>query len=157
MCVFFYKTPIGKLAIQDYEGNICAVYFEGETIPKELDVVETPVLKEAAYQLDRYLKGELKEFSLPLKPLSGTDFMIEVWHALKEIPYGQTFTYKQLAESINRPKDARAVGLACNRNPIPIFVPCHRIIGSDGRLTGYLGGLKVKEKLLLLEKNSNSG
>lgn len=157
MCIFFYKTPIGKLAIQDYEGNICAVYFEGETIPVELEVVETPVLKEAAYQLDRYLKGELKEFSLPLKPLSGTDFMKEVWQALKEIPYGQTYTYKQLAESINRPKAARAVGLACNRNPIPIFVPCHRVVGSNGSLTGYLGGLKVKEKLLLLEKNSNSG
>lgn len=152
MCIFFYKTPIGKLGIQEHEGNICAVYFEGETIPLELEVMETPVLKEAAYQLDRYFKGELKEFSLPLKPLRGTDFMKEVWQALIEIPYGHTYTYKQLAEKINRPKAARAVGLGCNRNPIPIFIPCHRVIGTNGNLTGYLGGLHIKEKLLSLER-----
>lgn len=152
MCVFFYKTDIGEIAIQENEGSICAMYFEGEALPSDLDIIETQILKEAAYQLDKYLKGELKEFSLPLKLLTGTDFMKEIWQVLKEIPYGQTYTYKQVAEKINRPKAARAVGLACNRNPIPIFIPCHRVIGSNGSLTGYLGGVHIKEKLLSLER-----
>lgn len=152
MCIFFYKTDIGEIAIQEKGGSICAMYFEGEALPSDLNIIETPVLKEAAYELDKYLKGELKEFSLPLKLLTGTDFMKEIWQVLKEIPYGQTYTYKQVAEKINRPKAARAVGLACNRNPIPIFIPCHRVIGSNGRLTGYLGGVHIKEKLLFLER-----
>lgn len=152
MSMYFYKTDIGEIAIQENEGSICAMYFEGETLPSDLDIIETPVLKEAACELNKYLKGELKEFSLPLKLLTGTDFMKEIWQVLKEIPYGQTYTYKQVAEKINRPKAARAVGLACNRNPIPIFIPCHRVIGSNGSLTGYLGGVHIKEKLLSLER-----
>jgi len=77
--------------------------------------------------------------------------MQEVWQLICEIPYGKTFTYKELAEKVGRPKAARAIGLACNRNPIPIFIPCHRVVGSNGKLNGYLGGIDIKERLLLLE------
>jgi methylated-DNA-[protein]-cysteine S-methyltransferase len=120
-------------------------------LPRDMQLTETPLLKEAARQLESYFAGELKEFSLPLEP-SGTDFMKQVWSALCEIPFGKTATYGEIAERIGRPKAARAVGLANNRNPIPIFIPCHRVIGADGSLTGYAGGLDMKKKLLDLEK-----
>jgi len=120
-------------------------------LPEDLQLCETPLLKEAARQLDSYFAGELKEFSLPLEP-SGTAFMKQVWAALCEIPYGKTATYGEIAGKVGRPKAARAVGLANNRNPIPIFIPCHRVIGTDGSLTGYRGGLEMKKRLLELEK-----
>lgn len=150
MSLFFYKTDIGTIGIEEKDGSICAAYFEGEKLPQEMDINEPPILKEAGSQLKRYLAGELKTFSLPLAPV-GTAFMKEVWQLLCKIPYGETFTYKQIAQEAGRPKAARAVGLACNRNPIPIFIPCHRVIGSNGRLTGYAGGIDIKERLLIIE------
>lgn len=150
MSLFYYKTDIGKIGIEDKNGKIAGIYFQGEELPRGIDIFESPILKEAADQIKRYFAGELKYFSLPLDPV-GTSFMKEVWKCLCEISYGQTLTYKQVAEKIGRPKSARAVGIACRKNPIPIIIPCHRVIGSDGKLTGYAGGLDIKEKLLMRE------
>lgn len=150
MALFFYKTIIGNISIEEKDNRICGVYFENDKFYNKEDIYESPLLKEAGIQLKKYLDGTLKDFSLPLD-YSGTPFMKEAWEALCRIPYGETATYKQIAESIGRPKSARAVGLACNRNPIPIFIPCHRVVGSNGKLTGYRGGLDHKKQLLNLE------
>ncbi|MDF2617091.1 MAG: Methylated-DNA--protein-cysteine methyltransferase [Sedimentibacter sp.] len=112
---------------------------------------ETNLLRNAALQLNEYLEGKRNSFDLPLNP-KGTEFQKKVWAALCDIPYGETRSYKQIAESVGNPKACRAVGMANNKNPIMIFIPCHRVVGSDGSLTGYAGGLDMKEKLLSLEK-----
>lgn len=102
-----------------------------------------------------YFSGKLKQFSIPLNPY-GTNFMRKVWNALQKIPYGETATYKDISELIEHPKAYRAVGLANSRNPIPIFIPCHRVIGANGKLVGFSGGgLDLKQKLLDLEKKNN--
>jgi methylated-DNA-[protein]-cysteine S-methyltransferase len=106
--------------------------------------------KEVIGQLNAYFRGELKVFTVPLS-LRGTDFQLQVWNALRKIPYGETISYAQLARGIGNPKAVRAVGLANGQNPIPIIIPCHRVIGSDGSLTGFGGGLPNKKKLLTLE------
>ena len=148
---YFYESDIGTIGITERDGRITNVYITNDELPQDMQLNETPLLKEAVKQLKGYLAGELKEFSLPLEP-SGTDFMKQVWSALCEIPYGETASYKDIAEKVGKPKAARAVGLANNRNPIPIFIPCHRVIGANGSLTGYRGGLEMKKKLLDLEK-----
>jgi methylated-DNA-[protein]-cysteine S-methyltransferase len=109
------------------------------------------LLKEAAEQLQNYFSGKLYKFSLPLAP-EGTDFRLRVWETLISVPYGQTRSYKDIAQAIGNTKASRAVGLANNKNPIPIVIPCHRVIGSNGKLVGYRGGLQIKEYLLKLEK-----
>ena len=152
MYTYFYDYLIGRIAITEKDGKITNVYITSKELLQDTQLCETPLLKEAARQLKSYFAGELKEFSLPLEP-SGTDFMKQVWAALCGIPYGKTATYGEIAERVGRPKAARAVGLANNRNPIPIFIPCHRVIGADGSLTGYAGGLDMKKKLLDLEKD----
>lgn len=113
---------------------------------------ETALIKEAARQLNEYFKGERKIFNLPLD-LSGTSFQIKVWQELLKIPYGKTVSYKNIAVAINNSKACQAVGMANNKNRIMIVVPCHRVIGSNKKLVGYAGGLKLKEYLLDLEKN----
>jgi methylated-DNA-[protein]-cysteine S-methyltransferase len=112
---------------------------------------ETETLKMAAGQLMEYLQGKRKVFDILLAP-EGTVFQKKVWGALLTIPYGETSSYGKLAENIGKPGAARAVGMANNRNPIPVIIPCHRVIGADGSLTGYGGGLSMKERLLALEK-----
>ena len=102
-------------------------------------------------QLNEYFSGTRREFDLPLAP-HGTVFQMLVWEALRAIPYGETRTYGEIARMIGRPKAARAVGMACHNNPIAVIIPCHRVVGSAGSLTGYAGGLPVKERLLALEK-----
>ncbi|MDI9396163.1 MAG: methylated-DNA--[protein]-cysteine S-methyltransferase [Euryarchaeota archaeon] len=111
--------------------------------------------REITRQLDAYFSGELKYFDVKLAP-EGTEFQKSVWGSLCKIPFGETRTYKDIAISIGKPKAYRAVGLANNRNPIAIIVPCHRVIGSDGKLTGYAGGLDVKEFLLKIEGSRRS-
>jgi len=118
---------------------------------KDMNICETELLKEASRQLAEYLDGFRKTFDLPLNP-QGTEFQKKVWNALCDIPYGEIRSYKQIAEAVGNPKASRAVGMANNRNPIMIFIPCHRVIGSNGSLVGYGGGLDMKEKLLSLEK-----
>ena len=102
-------------------------------------------------QLSQYLRGERRDFSLPLAP-EGSEFFQRTWQALQAIPYGETRSYAEIAAAIGNTKACRAVGLANNRNPLPIFIPCHRVIGSNQRLTGYRGGLALKRQLLELEQ-----
>jgi methylated-DNA-[protein]-cysteine S-methyltransferase len=150
---FYYQTQIGKIGIAQEGGFITRLAFEGESLG-DIEIKETPLIKEAARQLESYLKGELREFDLPLAP-KGTPFYREVWDQLLKIPYGKTDTYKGVAEKVGRPKALRAVGMANNRNPIPVIIPCHRVIGSDGGLTGYGGGLDLKKRLLELERSGH--
>jgi methylated-DNA-[protein]-cysteine S-methyltransferase len=149
--MYYYESEVGKIGIAEKDGRITNVYITNDELPKDIELCETAILKEAAKQLKSYFAGELKEFSLPLEP-TGTAFMKQVWAALCEIPCGRTASYREIAEKVGNPKAARAVGLANNRNPIPIFIPCHRVIGADGSLIGYRGGLEMKKKLLDLEK-----
>lgn len=119
-------------------------------IPEEW-IENEEFFKETISQLDDYFSGKLQSFDLKLAP-EGTEFQKSVWKALCEIPYGETRSYKNIAISVGKPKACRAVGLANNRNPIAIIIPCHRVIGSNGKLTGYASGLDVKEFLLKLEQ-----
>ena len=111
---------------------------------------QSPLLKEAARQIDQYLAGERRAFSLPYT-LTGTPFQREVWEALASLPYGETIAYAELARRLGRPKAVRAVGRACGQNPLSLILPCHRVVGARGRLTGYAGGVEIKERLLRLE------
>jgi methylated-DNA-[protein]-cysteine S-methyltransferase len=150
MKLHFSKTPLGKLGIVEQNDNITDVYFANDVIPQEAEIVETALISEAFSQLDAYFAGELKSFNLPLAP-QGTNFMQTVWQALCTIPYGTTASYKDIAIAINNPKALRAVGQANSKNPIPIFIPCHRIIANNGKPGGYSGGLEIKAFLIALE------
>lgn len=149
--VFYYNTSIGKIGIAEEYGFITNLYFMNMKQPLDAKVFETDTLKEAALQLNEYLAGQRREFDLPLNP-SGTSFQQTVWSELLNIPYGHTKTYKEIAEAVKSYDATRAVGNANNKNPIPIFIPCHRVVGSDGKLTGYVGGNEIKNTLLVLEK-----
>ena len=151
MNLYYYETCLGRIGIAECNGRITALDFEGEPVSEHAKICETAVLKEAAGQLKDYLAGELREFSLPLEP-EGTPFMKSVWRALSQIPYGRTVSYKDIATAVGNPKASRAVGMANNRNPLPILIPCHRVIGANGALVGYGGGLDIKVKLLEIEK-----
>jgi methylated-DNA-[protein]-cysteine S-methyltransferase len=152
MPVYFSTTALGKLGIRETDGNITQVYFATEPPPVAVEIQETDLIKAAFLQLTAYFNGQLQEFSLPLAP-QGTDFMQAVWKALRAVPYGKTASYQDIATAIGNPKAVRAVGQANHRNPLPIFIPCHRIIGSNGKLVGYAGGLPIKQQLLALEKH----
>jgi len=147
-----YKSPFGVITVGEKDGAISRVYLPDD----EPDIPENPneFLEEAVRQLDEYFYGKRKVFDLPLDFDGCTDFMKSVYFELLKIPYGQTASYKDIAERIGCPKGYRAVGLANNKNPPPVIIPCHRVIGSDGELTGYAGGLDLKAKLLELEKNN---
>lgn len=122
------------------------------TQPQKALLQTTELLSMATIQLDEYFQGKRTTFSLPFK-LTGTPFQLAVWKELQNIPYGQTTSYKEIAQKINKPKAYRTVGMANNKNPLPIIIPCHRVIGSNGKLIGYAGGLKLKNYLLELEKS----
>ncbi len=152
--IFFYDTKIGKLAIMDNGSEItCIEIAEGDYNNNEYNICETELIKNASEQLNEYFNGKRREFNLPLK-FAGTEFQNKVWQALCEIPFGETRSYKQIAERVGNPKGCRAVGGANNKNPIMIVVPCHRVVGSNGSLVGYAGGLHIKETLLSIEKNN---
>ncbi|KPI51894.1 cysteine methyltransferase [Clostridioides difficile] len=152
--IFYYETKIGKIGIAEKNSCVTNLFFDTSSLdPEEYLVKETKIIIEANKQLKEYLDGNRKEFDLPLE-LSGSEFMRKVWNELCKIPYGETMTYIELANIINNPKAYRAVGMANSKNPISIFIPCHRLIGSNGSLRGYLGGIKVKEYLLKLEKDN---
>lgn len=150
--VFFYDSDIGKIGIADDGSYITNIFFEKEEAVN-FEVNETPLIKEAKKQIEEYLKGRRKYFDLPICP-SGTEFQRKVWNALKEIPYGETKSYKDIAVAVGNEKACRAVGMANNRNPISIIIPCHRVIGKNGKLVGYGGGLPIKEYLLKLENDN---
>lgn len=140
-------TPIGHLRICEDDGAICAIAFTKDALCPP----GTPLLQEAVRQLEAYFRGELKVFDLPVR-LAGTAFRLRCWEALRTIPYGYTISYGEQARRIGNPKAVRAVGGANHHNPISIVVPCHRVIGADGTLTGYGGGVDVKAWLLDHEK-----
>ena len=138
-------TPVGTLCVCSDGEAVTGIRFgAGETNGG------CPVTGQARQQLTEYFAGQRREFDLPLAP-AGTDFQRRVWELLREIPFGETVTYGDLARRLGNPRAARAVGMACNRNPIAIVVPCHRVVGSTGSLTGYAGGLDAKAFLLKLE------
>lgn len=147
---YFYETIIGYLTISADEQGITDVSF-GKRNPVHAVCQETPVIKQAVSELQEYFEGRRREFTVPLHP-QGTDFQLRVWQVLRAIPYGKTWSYKQVATAAGNPNASRAVGMANNRNPIAIIIPCHRVIGANGRLVGYAGGLDVKEKLLEIEQ-----
>lgn len=150
-----YHLPIGPVIIQANEHaitgirtvNVADEYQTNATIVTK----ETILIKRAYEELKEYFTGERRTFDLPLYA-EGTMFQMQVWKALQEIPYGETRSYKEIAEKTGRPAACRAVGGACHRNPIFIMIPCHRVIGSNGSMTGFGGGIPVKEQLLKLEK-----
>ena len=156
-------SPIGDLMLRVADGALTAVHFGGapsgehaalgtSTAAPEASTAAPvePVLRATAEQLAAYFSGELREFVLPLRP-AGTPFELAVWEALRHIPYGETVSYGELAARLGRPGAARAVGRANALNPLPVVIPCHRVIGAYGTLTGYSGGLSVKRMLLRLE------
>ncbi len=150
------KSPLGKIFIQSNTCSITGIRFFGQAHFPDNDELglrrdEFPLLKTAQSQLDMYFVCRLKEFTLPFL-FNRTDFQTRVWHALRNIPYGKLVSYSELAVQIGEPGAARAAGAAVGRNPISIVVPCHRVIGSNGRLTGYAGGLDRKTALLNIEK-----
>ena len=147
-------SPIGELTLAADDAGLHCIRFAKEKCPAQPDPgwrQHSAPLAEPIRQLLAYFAGELEAFELPLAPL-GTPFQRKVWQLLCEIPYGETISYGELARRVGNPNASRAVGLANGSNPIPIVIPCHRVIGSNGRLTGYGGGLPLKEKLLSLER-----
>jgi methylated-DNA-[protein]-cysteine S-methyltransferase len=150
----YMESPVGRLLLAGDDDGLRLVSFaEGKGVrePESDWRYHTEPLHKAVGQLEAYFAGNLRSFDLPLN-LQGTPFQLVVWRALQDIPYGQTISYGELAGRIGNPKASRAVGLANGSNPIPIIVPCHRVIGSNGKLTGYGGGLCHKETLLALER-----
>ena len=145
---YCYNSPIGKVWIAEKDGKISNVGFSDNL---DCGIEKTPIITETCRQLDEYFAKKRKVFELPLC-LEGTEFQKKVWNALLTVEYGKTVTYGDIAKLINQPKASRAVGGANNKNKIAIIIPCHRIIGKNGTLTGYAGGLNVKQYLLDLEQ-----
>ncbi|MCI8333501.1 MAG: methylated-DNA--[protein]-cysteine S-methyltransferase [Lachnospiraceae bacterium] len=149
----YLHTPVGELELVADTNGLCRISFGKTAKASDICEEEIPVLRKAIEQLSEYFAGQRKVFELPLS-LRGTDFQLRDWNALLEIPYGETRSYKDIAEAVGCPRGFRAVGMANRRNPLPIVVPCHRVIGADGSLTGYAGAnkaLAIKEYLLKLE------
>lgn len=153
--VIFYKSPFGTLSLIEQNAHLKAILFPQASVSFDFSQVkDTELLRETAHQLDAYFQRKLTKFDLPLL-LEGTEFQKKVWHVLMKIPYGMTQSYSEIAKEIGCPKGARAVGMAAHRNPLPIIIPCHRVIGFSGKLVGYAGGLEIKRGLLDLEINHN--
>ena len=151
------KTPIGIITIKEKNNKIIELQLNSnlvQPLKENEQIKETPLLVESEKQLIEYFNKTRTKFDLPLAP-QGTDFMKRVWKELIQIPYGETRTYKQIAQKIGNEKASRAVGMANNKNPIPIIIPCHRVIGANNKLVGYALGLDKKEFLLDLEKSNN--
>jgi len=146
----FCNTKIGRIGLIADNEHLTALLFDTYTVPSELEEKETKIHSLAIKELNEYFDGKRKVFTVPLLP-QGTDFQLKVWDALRKIPYGQTASYKEIAVNIGNTNGQRAVGGANNKNKIPIFIPCHRVIGHNGDLVGFGGGLDVKEKLLQIE------
>jgi len=147
---YAYNSPFGKMMICS-NGKAITFIEPGGKIKLTGCNKANALTDKAAEQLEEYFAGKRRKFDLPLDP-QGTQFQRLVWNALLKIPYGETRSYKQIAQMVGNPKACRAVGMANNKNPIWIVIPCHRVIGADGSLTGYGGGLEMKQRLLELEK-----
>ena len=147
---WMFESPVGPIALAAEEGALVRLYLPNTPTPR-LMPHKTPLMERAEEQLMEYFRGERQGFDLPIAP-QGTEFQAQVWKALGEIPYGQTRSYGEIARRVDYPKGFRAVGMANHRNPLPILIPCHRVVGSGGKLTGYAGGVELKRRLLELEK-----
>lgn len=147
MYIYTYQTKIGPITIHESNQKVTKILIN-EINPQNTG--ESNLTKQAIEEINEYLDHKRTEFTIPLDP-QGTDHQIKVWNELKKIPYSETRTYKELATSLGNPNASRAIGSACSKNPIMIIVPCHRVIGTNGKLTGYAGGIGVKEKLIELE------
>ncbi|HWR02043.1 MAG TPA: methylated-DNA--[protein]-cysteine S-methyltransferase [Chlorobaculum sp.] len=146
-------TAIGMIGIAESGGTVTNLLFMEKEGRKFVETASTPLLDEAFDQLDAWLSGRIDTFSLPVAA-DGSRFAMRVWQALLDIPYGSTTSYGEIAAQIGIPGAARAVGSACGHNPLPIIIPCHRVINVDGRMGGYLGGLQIKRHLLDLERRN---
>ena len=164
----YHKTKIGDLILGSFNNKLCLLNFRYRKMRKTVDgrikkglnaefvEKDNSILAQARRELDEYLNGERKEFDIPLL-IVGSDFQKSIWNALIKVPYGTTSTYLALAKEINNEKAVRAIANANGANAIGIIIPCHRIIGNDGKLVGYGGGLPVKKRLLELEKSHFNG
>ncbi|MDF2906929.1 MAG: hypothetical protein K0R34_2250 [Herbinix sp.] len=166
---YYYTTKIGKLFIAEDDRGIAVVSIVKDTMPDleateasagrdrlfSCETEETPLIRQTAKELMEYLDGIRKEFTIALNP-KGTEFQKRVWEALRAIPYGETRSYKQIAEAVGNKNASRAIGMANHNNPIMCIIPCHRVIGANGSLVGYAGGLDTKAALLSLEQKNGS-
>lgn len=152
-----FTSPLGPMTLAAHDSALVGVWFDGQQHQPGFDTwTQTdahPILREASAQLLAYFAGERQTFDLPLDFQAGTPFQQAVWHALCDIPRGTTVSYGTISERIGRPKAVRAVGAAIGHNPLSIVVPCHRVVGANGSLTGYAGGLDRKIALLTLESS----
>ena len=144
------QSPIGPLTLTEEDGVLVQLCFADLGAQEE-----TPLLHQAAQELEEYFRGERREFTVPLSP-KGTPFQRKCWDALLQIPYGETRSYAFQAQMIGQPRACRAVGMANHRNPLPVLIPCHRVVGKNGSLTGYAGGLNRKKRLLQIESGKES-
>lgn len=147
-----YESPIGTLTLVAHDGRLRRLLFPGDGSGLSEDLRQPDAFAAATAQLDEYFAGERRQFELPLEPI-GSPSQRRVWSELRAIPYGETISYKELAERVERPGEAREIGAVVGQTPLPILVPCHRVIGSNGDLTGYGGGLDRKQALLDLESS----
>ena len=148
---FTYRTALGPMTIlDDGNGKISYLFLSNKDIDIPARIFESEIIRKAGREVEEYLSGFRRAFDIPMNP-NGTEFQLKVWEELCKVPYGTTVTYKELAVRAGRPKAARAVGMAMNRNPISIIAPCHRVIGADGSMTGFASGIDMKEKLLRME------
>ncbi|MPM74476.1 Methylated-DNA--protein-cysteine methyltransferase [bioreactor metagenome] len=143
---FVFATPWGMMTVEEEDGALTRLGWGGEAVGGD----DSALLRRTECELNAYLRGELRQFTLPTAP-AGTPFQRSVWRELLTIPYGAVASYGRIAQLLDRPGAARAVGMACHCNPIAIVIPCHRVVGADGTLTGYAGGLELKRRLLELE------
>ena len=146
---YTYDTIIGKLTFIERNNKLKELIFGN--INKDIICKETKLIKESYIEIEEYLNKKRRYFDIPLE-INGTEFQKKVWMELLNIPYGDAITYQELARRIGNSKAIRAVGSACNKNKLPIFIPCHRVIGKNNKLIGYNGGLKIKENLLNIER-----
>ena len=151
MNIVFWKSPLGIIEIHEENNAITHLNFSNST--KESGGTTSATINSTIKQLSEYFNQTRKDFDIPTNP-QGTEFQLKVWNELQKIPYGETKSYQDIAKNIGNIKACRAIGMANNKNPIAILIPCHRVIGKNGSLTGYASGLDIKEKLLILEKSN---
>ena len=148
--VLYWDYPIGTLGLMDDGRGLSRVFLRREGVKYDFSEGETPLTNQAAVELEEYFGRQRTVFTVPISP-HGTEFQLAVWKALRDIPYGQTRTYGEIAAAVGRPKASRAVGAANHDNPLLIITPCHRVVGKDGSMTGFACGLDIKRRLLELE------